>query len=82
MKTNLALIIVVKLSNADFRATKFSDVYPSLHKVVGRFGKIHLDSLKMAPHNAEFNLYAPYFETLSFQLMKDDIWIFDRCASP
>jgi len=59
--------VVAKLSNADFQAIKFSDLYPSLQKLVGRLGERHFDPSTQAPHNAEFKLYDPYFETLSFQ---------------
>ena len=59
--------IVAKLSNADFQAIKFSDLYISVQKVVGRLGQRHLDPITNLPHTAEFKLYDPYFETLTFE---------------
>jgi hypothetical protein len=59
--------IVGKLSPADFQAIKFSDLYISIQKVVKRLGERYLDPVSNAPHNAEFKLYDPYFETLDFQ---------------
>jgi hypothetical protein len=59
--------IVAKLTPIDFQAIKFSDLYPSAQKLVGRLGVRHLDPATNEPHNAELKLYDPYFETLDFQ---------------
>ena len=59
--------IVAKLTPIDFQAIKFSDLYPSAQKLVGRLGVRHLDPTTNEPHNAELKLYDPYFETLDFQ---------------
>lgn len=61
------LRIVAKLTPIDFQAIKFSDLYPSAQKLVGRLGVRHLDPATNEPHNAELKLYDPYFETLDFQ---------------
>jgi hypothetical protein len=58
--------IVAKLSAIDFDAIKFSDLYLSAQKLVGRLGIRHLDPATNDPHNAEFKLYDPYFENLDF----------------
>ena len=61
------LRIVAKLTSTDFQAIKFSDLYLSAQKLVARLGARHLDPATDEPHNAEFKLYDPYFETLDFQ---------------
>ncbi len=59
--------IIAKLTNTDFQTIKFTDLYISIQKVVGRLGQRHLNPITNAPHTAEFKLYDPYFETLDFQ---------------
>ena len=59
--------IVVKLAPVDFQAIKFTDIYMSAQKLVGRLGERHLDPATNEPHNAELKLYDPYFESLDFQ---------------
>ena len=59
--------IVAKLTPIDFQAIKFSDLYRSAQKLVGRLGVRHLDPATNEPHNAEFKLFDPFFETLNFE---------------
>ena len=59
--------IVAKLTPIDFQAIKFSDLYPSAQKLVGRLGMRHLDPATNEPHNAELKLFDPFFESLDFQ---------------
>lgn len=62
-----AVRMVAKLTPIDFQAIKFSDLYPSVQKLVGRLGERHLDPATREPHNAELKLYDPYFDSLDFQ---------------
>jgi hypothetical protein len=59
--------IIAKLSNTDFQAIKFTDLYVSVQKVVERLGQRHQNPITNAPHTAEFKLYDPYFEALNFE---------------
>ena len=60
--------IVAKLTPTDFQAIKFSDLFLSAQKLVSRLGVRHLDPATNKPHNAEFKLFDPFFETLDFQV--------------
>lgn len=59
--------IIAKLTPVDFQVIKFSDLYLSAQKLVGRLGLRHLDPATNEPHNAELKFYDPYFEALDFQ---------------
>ena len=59
--------VVAKLSPADFKTIKYSDLYGSIQKLVARLGERYLDPATMKPHTAEFKLYDVYFEGLVFQ---------------
>ncbi len=59
--------IVAKLARVDFEAIKYSDVYVSIQKIVGRLGEHHVDPATRKPHTAEFKLYDPYFDSLDFK---------------
>jgi hypothetical protein len=63
--------IVAKLTPLDFQAIKFSDLYIAIQKIVARLGERHLDPATHEPHRAEFKLYDPYFETLTFKPPKN-----------
>ena len=59
--------IVAKLSQTDFQAIKFTDLYPAAQKLVSRVGTRYLEPSTNEPHNAEFKLFDPFFEELEFQ---------------
>ena len=66
---------VAKLHEKDFESIKYSDVYPSVQKLVAQMGKIRRDS-KGQPFNTELKLYDPYFDGLDYEDIQEDseIW--------